>query len=303
MVYPNLFSEHGLSLERLHALLEVAVAGSIAKAAPGDATRQSQYSRQIKELEQFFGAALMRKRGRVLTPTAEGNQLIAMVNSMFCALDDFKCRAAGTPYRYTIGCGDSIHTWMVAPAMARFAAEKPQRQFAFVNLRNADVSKALLDMDIDLGILRTSALSAELLEHRRLARVRYALYVPRALMPRPRSASWVLSHLPVATLGSGASFHDSLMNCLRCHGVELANLNGTQSFPFAARLLETGCYAAILPDIAEKHLPAGTIRVDDPLFDPLAREISLAWNPRLFRVRPAAEQVIRAFLHELGTPL
>ncbi len=299
MVYPNLFSEHGLSLERLHALLEVAVAGSIAKAAPGDTTRQSQYSRQIKELEQFFGASLMRKRGRVLTPTPEGKELIALVNSMFCALDDFKCRAVGIPYRYAIGCGDSIHAWMVAPALARMGAATPPRQFSFVNLRNVDVSKALLDMDIDLGILRTSALSAELLEHRPVACVRYALYVPPALMPQPRSAAWALSHLPVATLGSGASFHDSLMNCLRCQGVELANLNATQSFPFAAQLLATQRYAAILPDIAEKHLPPGTIRLDDPLFDPLSRELSLAWNPRLFRVRPAAEQVVRAFLGEL----
>ncbi len=299
MAYPNLFAEHGLSLERLHALLEVAGAGSIAQAAPGDATRQSQYSRQIKELEQFFGTALMRKRGRVLAPTPEGKELISVVNAMFVALNDFKCRAAGLPYRYTIGCGDSIHAWMVAPAMARFAAARPSRQFSFVNLRNAAVSKALLDMDIDLGILRSSALAAELLEHRPLARVRFALFVPPGLLPGPRSADWVLTHLPVATLGSGASFHSSLVNCLRCHGLEIAQLNGTQSFPFAARLLATGQYAAILPHIAEQHLPPGTLRMDSPLFEPLARELSLAWNPRLFRVRPAAEQLVGEFLRVL----
>ena len=41
-----LFAAGGLSLERLRSFLAVAEAGSIAKAAKGDPTRQSQFSRQ-----------------------------------------------------------------------------------------------------------------------------------------------------------------------------------------------------------------------------------------------------------------
>jgi DNA-binding transcriptional LysR family regulator len=52
-MFENLFSERGLSLDRLKVLIEVRDAGSIAQAAPGDPVRQSQYSRQLRELSEF----------------------------------------------------------------------------------------------------------------------------------------------------------------------------------------------------------------------------------------------------------
>src|ERR1051325_593529 len=58
-MFQKLFAESGLSLDRLKALLEAGAAGSIAKAARGDPVRQSQYSRQIKELENFFQTKLV----------------------------------------------------------------------------------------------------------------------------------------------------------------------------------------------------------------------------------------------------
>ena len=57
-MFEHLFAERGLSLDRLKTLIEVAKAGSIAAAARGDSARQSLYSRQIKELEEFFGVEL-----------------------------------------------------------------------------------------------------------------------------------------------------------------------------------------------------------------------------------------------------
>ena len=47
VMFEHLFSERGLSLDRLKTLIEVARAGSIAGAARGDSARQSLYSRQI----------------------------------------------------------------------------------------------------------------------------------------------------------------------------------------------------------------------------------------------------------------
>ena len=55
--FARLFTVSGLSLDRLRTFLRVAEAGNLAKAAKGDATQQSQFSRQIKELEAFFGVA------------------------------------------------------------------------------------------------------------------------------------------------------------------------------------------------------------------------------------------------------
>ena len=76
VMFEHLFSERGLSLDRLKTLIEVARAGSIAGAARGDSARQSLYSRQIKELEEFFGVELTRRRGKVLVLTRPGWELV-----------------------------------------------------------------------------------------------------------------------------------------------------------------------------------------------------------------------------------
>ena len=113
-MFEHLFSERGLSLDRLKTLIEVARAGSIAAAARGDSARQSLYSRQIKELEEFFGVELTRRRGKVLVLTRSGWELVRRAHESLCLLDDFKSRSRNMPYRFTIGAGDSLHAWIAA---------------------------------------------------------------------------------------------------------------------------------------------------------------------------------------------
>jgi len=75
----DLLSESGLSLERLAGFLAVADAGSIAGVAPGDPSRPPLLSRQIKDLEAFFGAKLTRRVGRGLELTDAGREKIRQV--------------------------------------------------------------------------------------------------------------------------------------------------------------------------------------------------------------------------------
>jgi DNA-binding transcriptional LysR family regulator len=74
-MYDSIFISRGLSLGRLKVLLEVDEAGSISGAAEGNPVRQSQYSRQLKELESFFGCELTMKDGRYLRLTERGKKL------------------------------------------------------------------------------------------------------------------------------------------------------------------------------------------------------------------------------------
>ena len=69
--FERLFDVSGLSLDRLRTFLRVVEAGNLSKAASGDTTRQSQFSRQIKEMESFFGVALTRRVGRRIEITDE----------------------------------------------------------------------------------------------------------------------------------------------------------------------------------------------------------------------------------------
>lgn len=63
-MFENLFSIGGLSIERLKSFIDVAERGSIARVADGDPSRQSLISRQIGELESFFGVELTKRKGK-----------------------------------------------------------------------------------------------------------------------------------------------------------------------------------------------------------------------------------------------
>src|SRR2546428_681911 len=90
----RLFAKAGLSLERLRTFVAIVSAKGISNAAPGDPTRQSQFSRQLKELEECFGAELLvRGRGRFgLTPA--GRELFQIVQSHFAAMENLADRCA-----------------------------------------------------------------------------------------------------------------------------------------------------------------------------------------------------------------
>ena len=140
-MFEHLFAERGLSLDRLKTLIEVAKAGSIAAAARGDSARQSLYSRQIKELEEFFGVELASRRGKVLALTGAGGELVRLASESLCLLDDFKSRSRNLPYRFTIGAGDSLHAWVVAPVLASIQKRGLPWLFALENLRNSEIGK------------------------------------------------------------------------------------------------------------------------------------------------------------------
>ena len=89
-MFERVFAESGLSLDRLRALVEVGAAGSIVRAAGGDPGRQSQYSRQIKELEDFFQTGLVERHGKGIRLTAGGRELARISRWL---RDDYTCTA------------------------------------------------------------------------------------------------------------------------------------------------------------------------------------------------------------------
>src|SRR5262249_9061079 len=113
-MFARLFAESGLSLERLRALVEVGAAGSIAQAAAGDPVRQSQYSRQIKELEDFFRTPLLERQGKGMRFTASGRELARISRFFLLGLSNFQrgCLAEERTYRIG-GCAAFLRQFVL----------------------------------------------------------------------------------------------------------------------------------------------------------------------------------------------
>ncbi len=293
-MFEKLFSERGLSLERLRMLVEVHDAGSIAQAAPGDPVRQSQYSRQLRELAEFFGCEVARRKGKLLKLTTEGARLAELARAQLRALEDFRAECAAELIDYTLAAGDSVIHWLVIPRLGSLLATAPGLRFATTNLRTNDIVQQLGDGRVDFGIIRRDALVTGL-KSASLGIWHYTLVVPSGLAAKKAklSPAEVLNSLPMAAQTTDGQFAERLRALAHSLGVEPRHALSCQSFPQTLAAVRSGGFAAVLPALATVDLPPKSfVEVGGAPLRGLSRELVLAWNPRVVRVRPAAGKLL-----------
>ncbi len=295
-MFSELLQQGGLSLDRLQSFCLVAQAGGVTRAAKGDPTRQSLFSRQIKELEEFFGAELIRRKGRGIVLTAAGARLNTIARECCSALADFKRECRNQPIEVVIGGGESAIQWLVMPRLDKLCDQLPNVRLKFLNLPTAEAVKRLADGVIDLALVRRDAVSRPL-QARSLGAMGYSLFVPAALIPATgrKGRAKLLDGLPLATLEGEGSFRTGLAQAATKASVKLNIQIECSSFPLAAKAVARGNVAAILPTIAAADLPpAVATQVHLSFLKAFDRELCLATNPRLLRIRPVLTQAAAA---------
>src|SRR5439155_20159002 len=132
--FAQLLQEGGLSLDRLQSFCLVAQAGGVTKAAKGDPAKQSLFSRQIKELEEFFSTELIRRKGRGVALAEAGERLNIIARECFASLSEFKSECKGRPVEVVIGTGDSVIQWLLMPRLAEIRQRILHVRLKFLNL-------------------------------------------------------------------------------------------------------------------------------------------------------------------------
>lgn len=300
-MYNNLFSERGLSLDRLRVLVEVHDAGGIAKAVPGDPIRQSQYSRQLRELSEFFGAEVARRHGRQLKLTAQGIQLAELVRAQLHSLQDFRAVCRSESVDYTIAAGDSLIHWLVIPRLGAVLKKQASVRIATSNLRTNEIVQQLKDGRVDFGVIRKDALATPL-RSAPLGVLSFAAVVPKALVSGRENPTLrdILGLLPFAAHTSDGQFTRKLRSVAKGLKTELRPALICQSFPQALAAVRSGGFGSVLPALALKELEPGSYH-ELPIgpLGRLNRNLVLAWSSRLPRIRPSAKRLIEVLHSEL----
>jgi DNA-binding transcriptional LysR family regulator len=247
--FDALFSLSGLSLDRLRSFLMVAEAGNLANAAKGEVTRQSQFSRQIKELEAFFGVALTRRVGRRIEITDEGRRLALVIRRQFRELDDFREAMNGRPVGVRIGSQGSVIDWLVVPRLGLVREALGPAVVELEQLRTREVVRAVTDGRLDFGIVRADAVPAET-KGRPLGQVGYAVFGASPLWQGCASAKELLDKAPVAELLPGGQFIDRWQHWLAMEKVRPQVVARVPSFTDLARVVQAGHAVAALPAMA-----------------------------------------------------
>ncbi len=285
-MFSRLFAQSGLSLDRLRALVEVGAAGGIVKAAGGDPVRQSQFSRQIKDLEDFFQTRLVERQGKGVRLTGQGRELARISRFFLLGLSNFQRGRAGEPQTFRIGGLPTFLTEWVVKALGDPRMPAGEVCFETEAAFSEEVERRLHDLTLDFAIIGRSELSRPL-QVDRLGEFELKLCVPKALggSVAKASAKWLNGRLPLA-----------------CAARELAELvpplasKGRaqmicSSFGEARQWVELGKHAAFLPDFLVRQLrKEGVMTLDALSAEKGGCAAYLAWNPRLLRLNPQAAQ-------------
>lgn len=294
-MFDQMLAKGGLSLDRLHNFSRIAKAGGITNAAGGDPGKQSLYSRQIKELEMFFGVELKVRRGKGIVLTEAGQQLARLTRAHLIGLADFQRTAQSLPQSISIGSGNSVIEWLLMPRVGTLSQALPRAKFSLVSDRTRVIVSELLDLTLDLGIVREDAVQRPL-KSMPLARLTYALFLPKKLSPgvNAENIRKRLAQIPLAT-SMGGTFREILETGAGKAGWPLNITMSCSSFTQAARLVPSGSYGAVLPGIARVDFdPAQTVEIPLPFLKGYARKLCVAWNPRLVEVRPFIARAVEA---------
>lgn len=289
-MFEHLFSKGGLSLDRLRGFMQMAQAGSIARAAPGDTNRQSQISRQIRELEQFFGAELTRRKGKTLSLSTAGERLALLIREQLQDLEDFRKEQAGLPKSFVIGAGASVLEWLLVPALPAISRHLDDATLLTEAHRSRSLDDAVRDGRVDLAIIRQNVVPAGA-NTALVMKMRFHLCIPRALLKRgaterdaASAALW--QTLPFAAGRDGGQTDTAIREAMRSAGVDFRPRFECGSMLQVRQIVELGACAGILPSLGIRGLDERRVLIIP--FAPLrhfGRALVLYWNPRQMRRR------------------
>lgn len=277
----------------------------MSKAAGDRVTKQSQYSRQLKELEDYFGVELFQRKCKGLVITEAGVRLQLLCGEFLANLNRVVKDFDGVNPTLTVGAGGTHLDWVLMPQLAQIRRLFPRANLQLCKLRSRQIDEKLLEGEIDFGILRQDACSPTLTV-RELGVLGYCLFVPNKLAQglRGRGGNKLLAALPLATLEGDGEFIRILRKAAQTEGIALRVELACSTFLMATAAVKQGSFAAILPRPAQTELPASEYEhLELPVLKKLRRKMVLAYNQRVFLTRPKLAQGLDGLIKLLRAAL
>ncbi|WP_299760411.1 LysR family transcriptional regulator [uncultured Pontibacter sp.] len=139
--------------------MEVARVLSFTKASEALFISQSAISKQVKRLEEYYKTGLFERSGNSISLTAAGKllyqklleakQLQQELHQEFSELNEH----FSPQISMVIGASTTISLYILPPVLSAFLQQNPNAQLTLKNRNSENIVKALLEHEIDLGIV------------------------------------------------------------------------------------------------------------------------------------------------------
>jgi DNA-binding transcriptional LysR family regulator len=283
-MFEKLFAASGLSLDRLRSFLEVGAAGSIAKAAGGDPVRQSQYSRQIRELENFFCIKLIERHGKGTRLTANGKELARISRFFLLGLSNFQRGCLAEEQTFRIGASATFIQRFLMPLLSDSRIMRGKTRYVTEVTDADEIERRLHDLTLDFGVTQRATLSRPL-QTMQLRKWKLNLWVPKLSHWTEASARQALKDRRIPLVLAKKELDGFDLEALKQYESRLV----CDNFIEAMGALSAAGFATVLPDFLSPGRSAKTfLRLKVPSIDSQSFQLVLAWNPRLLRLNPHA---------------
>lgn len=292
-MFDQLFTHTGLSLERLRNFCKVAELESFTQAADSDSNRQTLYSRQIKELETYFGTELFRRKGRTVELTEDGRRLYTLVSEYFSAIEDFAESCATDMQTFVIGAGDSLIQWLILPNLKDIRLAAYNAELSCKNMRTQEIVEGLSNGTVDFGFTRKDAIDGSF-EHIGLGKLKFGLFYPVNTDEGLKHDIDYLTNLTFAGMEGGGAFQRQFEMIAVKHGIILKKAVNCSSYPMMAKAVKSLGIAAILPMIASEEFPENRFKYRDMIMlDNFERDMVICWHSRKGRLNPSIPEIAK----------
>jgi DNA-binding transcriptional LysR family regulator len=302
-MFKDLFNRSGLSLDRLRRFLEFADAGSISKAAPDNPNLQSQISRQIAELEEYFETELTVRRGKTLALSPAGRRLSDLIREQFQDLYDFQLEQSSQSKTFSIGAGASILEWLVIPTIADIRQLLGNVTLQLSSRRSGELIEDVRDGKLDFAVVREDAIPKGL-PSEPLVVVKFVLCASRKLLGNKPASSLddpsLWKKLPFAANAGGGQLDRTFRQAMVDACGSFQPVIECDSLLQIRELVVQGTCAGLLAHIGTNGLAEKGVVLRE--FAPLknyGRALALHWNKRQIRRRGEEEDTVKNKLRKV----
>jgi DNA-binding transcriptional LysR family regulator len=179
-MFENLFQKQGVSLDRLKSFYEVAKTESLIKAAGKNTNRQTLISRQIKELETYFGFSLLIRKGRTISLSPAGKDLARFLEQTFQGMSDFHTKHNEEYSSLRFVGGAMLTLDIVGKKFNEIKKIFPQSSVQVTNASTEKTWESILDFQTDFGLIGNPA-SSKLIEAYSLGVITCSALIPKKI--------------------------------------------------------------------------------------------------------------------------
>ena len=243
-----------VELRQLQSLIAIAEERHFTRAAQRLHIAQPALSQQLRRLEAQLGLRLVERTTRTVTLTDAGHALVARARRIEAELeaarselDDLRGLRAGT---VTIGISRATRSFSLAEYLAEFSTAAPGVELVVREELNAAVTRAILDDQVDLGIITPlDDLTGLGLTARTLTSERLVAIVPAGhpLARRRRVRLVDLAHEPLVAFPPEAVIRQRLEREAALQGVALHTAFEVTEVARLRSFVSAGLGVSVLP--------------------------------------------------------